>query len=186
MKPSFDISTTAIQQFCKGDNQALSQLYKEGLPQFYLIAYRYTKSQQEAEDIVADCFEKLFYMPLQKRHQKFIEEQINLKALLLVMIKNKSIDVVKTKNNRGRIVEGIKLFLPIAVFNGAKQSLTDENFKSILNCLPEREKIIITLSMEGYTNKEVADQLGISEKTAANQLAIIRKKIKELWKTFME
>ena len=40
--------------------------------------------------------------------------------------------------------------------------------------------------MEGYTNKEVADQLGISEKTAANQLAIIRKKIKELWKTFME
>ncbi len=57
---------------------------------------------------------------------------------------------------------------------------------TILNCLPEREKIIITLSMEGYTNKEVADQLGISEKTAANQLAIIRKKIKELWKTFME
>lgn len=186
MKPSFDISTTAIQQFCKGDNQALSQLYKEGLPQFYLIAYRYTKSQQEAEDIVADCFEKLFCMPLQKRHQKFIEEQINIKALLLVMVKNKSIDVIKTKNNRSRIVEGIKRLLPTSVWNGAKQSLTNENFETILNCLPEREKKIISLSMEGYTNKEVADQLGMSEKTAANQLSIIRKKIKELWKICME
>jgi RNA polymerase sigma factor (sigma-70 family) len=115
-----------------------------------------------------------------------MEEGIHIKALLLVMVKNKSLDVVKTKNNRNRIIEGIKSFLPTSVWNGARQSLTEENFKILLDCLPEKEQKIVSLNMEGYTNKEIAHQLELSEKTIANQLAISRKKIKELWKTFME
>jgi RNA polymerase sigma-70 factor (ECF subfamily) len=180
------IHSIALQQFCKGDNQALSTLYKKWLPELYFVAYRYVKCEQEAEDIVADCFEKIFAMPITKRHKKFIEEEINIKALLLVMVKNKSLDVIKTKNNRGRIVEGIKLFLPIAVFNGAKQTLTDDNFKALLNCLPYKEKQIISLSIEGFSNTEIGKKLNISEKTTANLLSMARKKVKNLWKTFME
>jgi DNA-directed RNA polymerase specialized sigma24 family protein len=116
------------------------------------------QSQQEAEDVVADCFEKVFAMPIKKRHQKFIEEEINIKALLLVMVKNKSLDVVKTKKTRSRIIDGIKKILPTEVFNGAKQTLTDENFKALLNCLPEKEKEIITLSIAGFSTTEIGKQ----------------------------
>ena len=77
LNSSPDIVHKSLQQFCKGDNQAISTLYKAWLPQLYLVAYRYVKSQQEAEDVVADCFEKLFKMPPSKRHQKFLEEQKN-------------------------------------------------------------------------------------------------------------
>ena len=186
MKPTHSITTLALQQFCKGENQALSLLYKAYLPELYLVAYRYVQSPQEAEDVVADCFEKIFAMPKKKRHQKFIEEEINIKALLLVMVKNKSLDVIKTKNTRNRIVDGIRKFLPIEVFNGAKQTLTDENFKALLSCLPEKEKQIITLSIEAFSNTEIGKQLNLSEKTIANLLSMARKKVKNLWKTFME
>ena len=141
---------------------------------------------KEAEDVVADCFEKIFAMPTKNRQKKFIEEEINIKALLLVMVKNKSLDVIKTKNTRNRIVDGIKKFLPIEVFNGVKQNLTDDNFIALLSCLPEKEKHIITLSIEGFSNTEIGNQLNLSEKTIANLLSMARKKVKELWNMFME
>jgi RNA polymerase sigma factor (sigma-70 family) len=186
LNPPFSINAAALQQFCDGENQALCTIYKAWLPELYLVAYRWVQSQQEAEDVVAECFEKIFAMSISKRHQKFIEEEINIKALLLVMVKNKSLDVIKTKKNRNRIIDGIKKFLPTEVFNGAKQTLTDENFKTLLTCLPEKEKQIITLSIAGYTNTEIATQLQLSEKTIANMLSMARKKVKELWKTFMD
>ena len=180
------IHSIALQQFCKGDNQALSTPYKKWLPELYLVAYRYVQCEQEAEDIVADCFEKIFAMPITKRHKKFIEEEINIKALLLVMVKNKSLDVIKTKINRNRILDGIKGFLPTISFNNAKQNLTNDNFKELLNCLPEKEKQIISLSIDGFTNAEIGGQFNLSEKTIANLLAMVRKKVKNLWNTFME
>jgi len=186
LKLSFDIPTLSIQQFCEGDNQALNVLYKAWLPELYLLAYRYVQSQQEAEDVVGDCFEKIFAMPIKKRHQKFITEEINIKALLLVMVKNKSLDVIKTKNTRSRIIDGIKKIVPLEVFNGANQTLTNDNFKGLLNCLPEKEKQIISLSIEGFSNTEIGKKLNLSEKTIANLLSMSRKKIKNLWKTFME
>ena len=186
LNSSPDIVHKSLQQFCKGDNQAISTLYKAWLPQLYLVAYRYVKSQQEAEDVVADCFEKLFKMPPSKRHQKFLEEQINLKALLLVMVKNKCLDVIKTDNNRNRIKEGIRKLLPLVGRNDAEQNLTEENFTNLLDCLPEKEKQIITLSIDGFSNTEIGKQLNLSEKTIANLLSIARKKVKNLWETFME
>ena len=185
MKPTQSISTIALQQFCNGENYALSTLYKAWLPELYLVAYRYVQSQQEAEDVVADCFEKVFAMPTKKRRQKFIEE-INIKALMIVMVKNKSLDVIKTKNTRSRIVDGLKKLLQKEVFNGAKQTLTDENFKALLNCLPEKEKEILTLSIAGFSNTEIGKQVNLSEKTVANMLSMARKKVKNLWKAFME
>lgn len=186
LKPTNPIFTTSIQNFCQGDNKALGAIYSAWLPELYLVAFRYVQSEQEAEDVVADCFEKLFLMSITKRHQKFIKDEINLKALLLVMVKNRSLDVIKTKKNRNRIVDGLVKFFPKFGLNGSKQTTSNENFKSLLACLPDKEKKIVTLHLEGFSNKEIGIQLEISEKTVANLLCVARKKIKQLWEIFME
>ena len=144
------------------------------------------KTNSEAEDAVADCFEKLLKMPIEKRKQKFLVEEINLKALLLVMVKNRSIDVIRARKTRYSFVEGLLNLVPIVGHNGSKQTLTDENFKLLLDCLPEKEKEILSLKIEGFTNQEIGIQLGIPQKTVANKLSLARKKVKSLWKIFME
>lgn len=186
LKPTNPIFTTSIQNFCQGDNKALGAIYSAWLPELYLVAFRYVQSEQEAEDVVADCFEKLFLMSITKRHQKFIKDEINLKALLLVMVKNRSLDVIKTKKNRNRIVDGLVKFFPKFGLNGSKQTTSNENFKSLLACLPDKEMKIVRLHLEGFSNKEIGIQLEISEKTVANLLCVARKKIKQLWEIFME
>lgn len=185
LKPTIPIFTTSIQNFCLGDNKALGAIYSAWLPELYLVAFRYVQSEQEAEDVVADCFEKLFLMSITKRHQKFIKDEINLKALLLVMVKNRSLDVIKTKKNRNRIVDGLVKFFPKFVLNGSKQTISNENFKSLLACLPDKEMKIVMLHLEGFSNKEIGIQLEISEKTVANLLCVARKKINQLWEIFM-
>ena len=102
------------------------------------------------------------------------------------MVKNKCLDVIKTDNNRNRIKEGIRKLLPLVGRNDAEQNLTEENFTNLLDCLPEKEKQIITLSIDGFSNTEIGKQLNLSEKTIANLLSIARKKVKNLWETFME
>ena len=186
MKTLNYISTTSLIQFCNGNNHALCPVYTACLPELFLVAYRFVQSQHEAEDVVSDCFEKLFSMSKTKRHQKFIEQEINIKALLLVMVKNRSLDVIKIKNNRYRIIEGIKKFFPVVEFNKITETIAEEDFKLLLACLPEKEKVILALSMEGFTSCEIGVKLNLSEKTIANLLSISRKKVKELWNVFME
>lgn len=172
--------------FCEGDNAAIAKQYKQWLPELFLIAYRYVKNEVEAEDIVADCFEKLLRLSTEKRKQKFITEQINLKALLIVMVKNKSLDSLKMMKNRNRIIEGIKSLWPLTTNNSSKIIFTNENFENLLSCLPEKEQIILKMNMEGYKHQEISQKLNLSEKTISNTLSITRIKIKNLWSTFME
>lgn len=172
--------------FCNGDNNAIANLHQQWIPELYLIAFRYVKSQEEAEDVVADCFEKLLKMSKEKRHQKFIIDQINLKSLLIVIVKNKCLDVLKTKKNRNRIIDGIKNLWPSTTSNLAQQNITVENFEKLASCLPEKERQILKLNLDGFKNEEISHQLNISEKTVSNSLSISRKKVKNLWVFFME
>lgn len=186
MKQSFSITATSLLHFCKGDNKALCAIYSAWLPELYLVAFRYVKCNLEAEDVVADCFEKLLKMPIAKRKQKFIVEEINLKALLLVMVRNRSLDVIRAKKIRYRFIEGLLNLVPIVGINGSKQTLTDENFKLLLDCLPEKERGILTLNIAGFSNNEIGKRMGIPEKTVSNKLSMARNKVKGLWKVFME
>lgn len=180
------ISHINLVLFCQGNNNALGKLYKQWLPELYLIAFRYLKSTQEAEDVVADCFEKLIMMPVEKRQEKFIENQINIKALMIVIVKNKCLDHLKTTKNRIRIIDTIKNLRSSTTANLANQKFVEENFESLFICLNDKEQIILKLNIDGFSHQEISAQLNISEKTISNILSISRNKIRELWVVFME
>lgn len=186
MKKPIIISKTSLLDFCNGNNKALCAIYSAWLPELYIVSFRFLQSTTEAEDAVADCFEKLIKMPIATRKEKFIEQKINLKALLLVMVRNRSLDVIKTKNNRIRIVDGLAKSIPKFGLNESKQTLTNDNFKMLLTCLPNKEMEILTLHLEGYTHQEIGIKLKLTEKTISNLLSVARKKVKDLWKIFME
>jgi DNA-directed RNA polymerase specialized sigma24 family protein len=52
--------------------------------------------------------------------------------------------------------------------------------------LPEKEKQIIILNIDGFSNAEIGKKLDLSEKTIANMLSMARKKVTNLWDIFME
>lgn len=174
-----------IVDFCNGDNDALSRMYKLWLPELYLVAYRYVKNKETTEDLISDTFEKLLNMPDSKRQEKFIDKEINLKALLLVIVKNKSLDHIKTKNNRYRILKNIKFSLRKHSRNTATDYFSQESIASLLNCLPDKEQKIIELKLKGYDRNEIAKELNLAPKTVSNSLSKSRNTITQLWSSLM-
>ena len=55
----------------------------------------------------------------------------------------------------------------------------------MLNSLQPREKEILKLHLEGYSNDEIAKYLGISYNSVKNNIYEAKKKLKELWSIFM-
>lgn len=163
----------------------MAHLYKVLVPELNAVAYRYVKSEAEAEDVVADCFEKLLKMPNDRRMQKFISNKINIKALLFLMVRNQCLDVLKINKNRSRILEGIQKKFPKLALNESLLNYTQSNFNTLMVSLPVKEKKVLTLVMEGFTKEEIVNQMGISQKTVSNLLCNARRKVKNNWGKYM-
>lgn len=175
-----------ISSFCDGNNEAIAAQYKLWLPQLYLIAYRYLQNQEKAEDVIADCFEKLLSMSLEKRKEKFMDEQINLKALLIVMVKNRCLDTLKISQNRSRILDNLSDSFSKVSQNNVRDDFAKDNMKMLLACLPEKEQSVMVLYLEGYKHQEISEKLQLTEKSISNLLSLSRRKIKNIWRIFME
>ena len=99
--------TESIEAFIFGNNDALAHYYNEWKAELFLVAYHYMRNSDDAEDVLADCFEKLMNMSIERRKEKFDRQKIYLKHLLLVMVKNRCIDILRTTENRRRIQQNL-------------------------------------------------------------------------------
>lgn len=173
-----------IVSFCDGDNNSIIPLYKRWSKELYFISYRYVRNHEEAEDIVAEVFEKLISMPPSRRRKKFIEQGIEIGSLLVVVVKNKSLDKIRVRDNRKRILDSIQHLLPTTSQNGALNRFSQDFVESLFLILPERERQILKMTLDGYNRDEIASTFDVSQKTVSNSLTNSRNKLKQLLKEF--
>ncbi|MCB9363035.1 MAG: sigma-70 family RNA polymerase sigma factor [Flavobacteriales bacterium] len=168
--------------FVAGNNEAIATVYKQTLPQLLFIAYRYLNDSEKSKDVVSDVFEKLITMNSVERKNKLSGVDEKLEVFLKVIVKNRCINQLNIEKNRRGILKHLGLFR-----NG--QSLPNElqkdDFNSMLTLLSDRQKEVLQLSLKGFKNNEIAAQLEISENTVKNTLVNSKKKIKEIYNTFM-
>jgi len=140
--------------------QALYDRYSDGM---YLVALRYSKMQQEAEDILQEAFVKVF-----KNIKNFRKD-----SSLAYWIKR---IVVNTALNHQRS----KLYLyPMVDVNELKNrsekesilsGMSHQELLSLIQELPTGCQVIFNLfAIEGYKHHEIAKMLEISEGTSKSQ-----------------
>ena len=165
-----------------GDNNALENTYINYHAALVMTAYYYLKNDEQAKDIVADIFRKLIEMNTAERKDRLSGVNEKLETFLKVLVKNKCLDHIKVEKNRKSILNSMS-----SLFNRSNNStsLIDADFKLMLATLPERQKEVLELHLEGYDNDEISERLNISYNTCRNTLSTAKKKIRELWGTFM-
>jgi len=162
-----------IEGCCKGERSAQQKLYDKYSGQMYAVALRYSKMQQEAEDILQEAFLKVF-----QNVKNFRKD-----SSLVYWIKR---IVVNTALNHQRS----KLYLyPMVDVSDLKSRFTEEmtisnfNHKELLELireLPSGCQVIFNLyAIEGYKHHEIADTLNISEGTSKSQYARAKSLLKE-------
>ena len=69
--------------------------------------------------------------------------------------------------------------------NKSIDNIDKESFTELCKCVPEKERLILLMNIDGFSHQEIALKTGLSEKTISNNLTIARKKVKDLWEYFM-
>lgn len=152
-----------------GEEPAFEEIYTRYWKQLFALAAHKLGNLAEAEEIVQDIFLDLW----QRREQLSIVS--GLPVYLAVAVKYKVLNVLARKHVRMKYEESLSLHPDGAdrstenwlQFEQLKEQLLKETAK-----LPEKCRLVFRLSREeGYTHKEIAVEMGISEKTVESHLS---------------
>jgi len=156
-----------ILRFNQGDFRAFTDIYDR----YYLTIYRFVRKfipeREEAEDIMADTFVKLWRL-----HANF-EFEYNIKAFLYVTSRNACFDSIRhQKRQSEKQKEFSYLFGQQPVEDYLQEDVETAVLKSILQeieKLPLSPKIVFKMAFfEGKSNDEIAAHLHINNQSVRN------------------
>ncbi|HZB14617.1 MAG TPA: RNA polymerase sigma-70 factor [Chryseolinea sp.] len=160
---------------------AFEEIYLRYWKKLYSAAYKRVQSREISEELVQDIFTSLWI----NRHVLKIEM---LSAYLHSAIKYKVINHLEKEMSR-RVYAQSQVKSLVSVENSTEDSvyLNELNLaleKEIQKLPPKRKQIFKLSRQEHLSIKQVASYLGISEKTAENQLGKALKELKVNLKHF--
>lgn len=135
-----------------------------------------------AEDTVNDLFLRLLELGMKKRKTLFGRVRANLDQYLKVMVKNRCIDQLRTKSTRKRIEDSIFVQVNRSI---NEDLLVQKDFQLLLELLPEQQRRVFVMHLEGYDNNDIAQSLTLSYNTVRNTLSNSKKKLRLFWKDLM-
>jgi RNA polymerase sigma factor (sigma-70 family) len=168
-------------EFINGNNRALALVYEDLFQPLLFISIKQTQNPELSRDIVSDLFLNLLDVPKDERKNKW-QEVREIRAFLTVVIRNKSIDALRTKINRTKIETSL-----ISVQNDfiEDEYSNEDHYEKSISYLNSAEKELIELHFQGFSNTEIADKLNYSDKTVRNKLSLSKKKLKYFWENLI-
>lgn len=166
---------TLIERLRGGDNDAFAVLYHRYVSDLFRYANNVLKDAQAAEDIVQELFANLW------RSRMAIEIRVSVKAYLYTANRYLILRAIRDRKKQSSLFENLELRIwgPPDPENLLYQKELKARALLLAEALPEKCREIYILSREQQlSNKEIAQRLGIAEKTVENQLTIALKKLR--------
>ena len=152
-----------------GDVAAFTAIYRLYFRRLYVYCLQFTKSANDAEDIVQEVFTKLW------TNRDSISSDDSVRALLFVMARNSLISAYRKTINAPAYADYIDYCNTIGHEDVSR--LEYEEFvakvKLCIGTLPNAQRQVVSMSkLDQLTNKEIADKLGINEQSVKNHLSL--------------
>lgn len=164
------------------DQQAFAMLYKRYSGALYAHAYNFIHDREESKDVLQKVFAKIWDIRSQ------IPLNINISAYLYQTVKNALINHIARSKVADRYVDSLASFASSYVAD-TDHSIREKQLQEIIQYeiaqLPTKMREIFELSRTQYlSHRQIAEKLGISEKTVKNQitnaLKLLRAKLPHL------
>jgi RNA polymerase sigma factor (sigma-70 family) len=152
------------------DRLAQRTLYDRYKRAMFTLAYRLTSDFDDANDVLQDAFLDVF-----RSLEKFRGES-TIGAWIRAIVVRKAYKKLE-KPKMWQLVEE----LPDESIVDLGNNLDSEYLEKAILSLPEGFRVVFTMiEVEGYTHKETAEALGISEGTSKSQLFYAKKRLREV------
>jgi RNA polymerase sigma-70 factor (ECF subfamily) len=165
-----------ISLLSKGNQNAFDMLYKRHWADLYKLAFFILRDQDACKDIIQDVFVWVW------EHRHGLEIQFP-KSYLRAAVKFKIANYIRSGNIRESFFEEVAKYDYSTSMPGAEEFAELRELNNIIQqaiCnLPVKCREIFRLSREAnLSNREIAEQLGISIKTVENQITIALHRIR--------
>lgn len=154
----------------KNDIVAQRKLYEKFASQLFVVCLRYAKDTMEAEDILQDAFLKIFDKIGTYRGDGVFE------GWMRRIVVNTALNQIRS--NKKDMLTEINEEITESTYDGEAHSESGYDFKVLLALIQQlapRYRLIFNLfAVEGYSHKEIAQELGISEGTSKSQYSRAR------------
>jgi RNA polymerase sigma factor (sigma-70 family) len=161
---------------CKAnDRKAQESLYKLFYAEMLRLCYRYLKSDELAREALNTGFLKIF-----QHINTFDEKKGKLGTWIKTIIVRTCIDLARKEikfSKESTIEEAESIFISPEVLN----KLYAEDLLKYIRRLPDATQLVFNLSViEGYSHKEIGEQLNISESTSRWHLSEGKKQLRAI------
>ncbi|WP_210520401.1 RNA polymerase sigma-70 factor [Hymenobacter terricola] len=147
------------------DERAFDALFRHYSALVYRFSYSYLKSRADAEEIVQDCFLKIW----EKRQD--LRDDVPLKGYLFTTAHHAILNQLRRSQHHVRFQTHIAALSPRVATNDAEYSEMEALYQAALDKLPPKRRQIFILSrQQGLTYPEIAAQLNLSVKTVEAQI----------------
>lgn len=161
-----------IQNIKEGDHISFEIVFKLYHKKVYAYFFKKTASEDQAQELTQLAFIKLW------NFKHTLSEDYALDLQLFKIAKTTLLDYFKKLANDDR---NLKLYYNKASEEGAEQNQNFENKQQldvVLNVLPPtRKKVFVLNRLQGYTYKEISEQLSISPRTVEKHISLAMKQL---------
>ena len=163
----------------QGNASAKERLYNLFAQKMWTVCLRYMKNEEEAQDVLQMGFVKVF------KNLHAFNKSGSLDGWVRKIIVNTALDTIrKNKKFENNVQWDQVSYQQEDVSGNVLNKLAAEDLMELINELPTGFRTVFNLyAIEGYSHKEIAEMLGVSESTSKSQYsiakALLRKIIKE-------
>jgi RNA polymerase sigma-70 factor (ECF subfamily) len=176
IRPSEASEQQLIEGCLKEDRRFQKELYERYASKLFAVCFRYCKNREEAQDVLHEGFIKAI-----KNLHKF-EGKGSFEGWLRRIMVNTSLESFR-KNKHLSVVEDIENADEHSIESKALENMSANELLQLVNALPAGFKVVFNLyAIEGFSHKEIADQLGISVGTSKSQLSRARVSLQNMIK----
>lgn len=163
----------------EGDHAAFKAIYQRYKAVLFLHARRLLDSDEEAKDVIQEIFTMLW----SKREE--LQFNTSVKSYLYTATRNKIFNLIARQKFEDSYISSLQKIIDAGEFL-TDQQVIEKELRTIIELevarLPEKMRAVFELSRnEQLSHKEIAEQLGISDKTVKKQInnaiKILRPKI---------
>ncbi len=162
-----------IKKCKKKEPRAQKELFLQYKDELYFLSLKYCRNQQQAEDNVHDTFIEIF----QKIHT--YRGKGSFEGWMKRMTIFKAIDKFK-KGLKDNVTYNPEIATETMMENETVETLSLARILSCIQALPDQYRLVFNLyQLDGFTHKEIAKELGISEGTSKSNYHRAKKLLKK-------
>lgn len=139
----------------------------------FRLCYSYTRSEVQAEDLVQECFSKVWLSLSGFEHRSDYSTWIYRIAVNTCLMQ-----IRKEKNNPIEYCEQVQ-DKPSEEHTNEKEKQSESLYRAI-GKLGEMDRLIISMVLEDITQKQIGEVLGITENNVNVKVYRIKKQLKEI------